>query len=140
MNIDRLTRNVLYHEIFETFGTDWSKISKYPNLPEGFIDAYFSKLKQYHIEQNQTLSRMLQLKYKDYWNWVLMSKFQELDEDIIELMKNKINWIYISKYQKLSKDFIIKHSKMLDFNNLRYNKKIPLDIICQVKSYFDSLV
>ena len=98
MNIDRLTRNILYHEIFETFGTDWSKISKYPNLPEGFIDEYFSKLKQYHIEQNQTLSRMLQLKYKDYWNWILMSKFQELDEDIIELMKNKINWIYISKY------------------------------------------
>ena len=137
MNIDRLTRNILYHEIFETFGTDWSKISQYPNLPEGFIDAYFPKLKMFHLEQNQTISRRLQLKYKQYWNWILMSKFQSLDEDIIELMKNKVNWIYIAKYQRLSEDFIKSHANYLNFDMLKYNKNISLEIICSVKKYFD---
>ena len=139
MNINRLTRNVLYHEIFETFGTNWFQISQYPNLPEGFIDAYFPKLQKFHIEQTQTISRRLQLKYKDYWNWILMSKFQNLDEDIIELMKSKVNWIYIAKYQKLSEEFIKSHISYLNFNLLRYNKNIPLDIICQVKKYFDAV-
>ena len=66
-----------------------------------------------------------------------MSKYQTLDEDIIELMKSKVNWIYIAKYQKLSEEFIKSHISYLNFNLLRYNKNIPLDIICQVKKYFD---
>lgn len=136
MNLDRLTRGMLYHEIFELYGTDWKKISQYPNLPEGFIDAYFVKLKPFMIERNQTISKRLQIKYCNHLNWILMSKHQNLDEDIIELMKNRVSWSNIAMCQKISKKFIIKYKDKLKFYFLKVNPNISPDVLLQVKKYF----
>lgn len=137
MDINSIHRGIMFHDIFELYGTNWKVISSYPNLPEEFIDAYYKMLKPYSIENKQTITRRLQLKYRDTLNWILMSKFQTLDEDVIELMQNQVSWPYISKYQALSESFIRKHSNKLIFDLMKINPKISATVLCSVKNLFE---
>jgi hypothetical protein len=135
--LNLLENSIKFREIFDLYGVNFKNISKHPNLPEDFIDAYFYKLRPFHLEINQTLSAYLINKYQNALNWQLLSKHQNLTEEQIEAHYKFVNWKYISLYQNLSSAFIRKWSRYLDFNNLLYNAKISPDILHITKKYFN---
>ena len=120
MRTNIINKALLYKDILVKHNYDFSKIIK-EELPENFIDDFFYKLKPFCLERNQKLTRYLILKYQNALNWQLMSAYQELEEDIIELKYKEVNWYFISEKQKLSINFIKKWQNYLDYFSLLKN-------------------
>ena len=120
MRTSIINKVLLYKDILIKHNYDFSKIIE-DKLPENFIDEFFYKLKPFCLERNQKLTRYLILKYQNALNWQLMSAYQELDEDIIELKYKEVNWYFISEKQKLSTNFIKKWQNYLDYFSLLKN-------------------
>jgi len=133
MNIKKLHAKIKYKEIFDLYGTDFSKISKCDNLPYDFIDMYFMRLRPFHPERHQIFNDLIFEKYANKINWILALKYQKISEYILEDNYDKLNKILLAKTQKLSKSFIKKHVGDLQLKYLEKNPHISID---EIREFF----
>ena len=114
MNISQLTTHIKFDDIFERNTIDgkieWCKIA-FDELPIGFIDQYFTKLKAFGIEKTQKLDDMIIRQHANELNWYSLLKYQSLSEEILlensdRLTKQSL-WPLVLKTQKLSFEFMI---------------------------------
>ena len=83
---------------------DWTYISQYQKLSEGFIREFKDKVNWKYIAFSQKLSEEFIKEFRDKVNWEYISQFQKLNEGFIKefnLSIPKNNWLYTSKKTKL---------------------------------------
>lgn len=127
MRTSIVDKALLYKDILVKYNYDFKEMIQNEKLSESFIDNFFYHLKPYGIEKWQDLTRYLILKYQNALNWQLLSIYQILDEDIIELKYKEVNWSLICENQKLSLQFLKKWRNYIDFfrllDNLNFSDK-----------------
>lgn len=132
MNIKKLHAKIKYSEIFQEYGTDFSKLIKSTRLPYDFIDMYFKRLKPFQIEKYQSLNDALIDKYALKLNWVLLLKHQDISEYLLEKYYNLINKTLLSKTQKMSYAFMKRHANDLNFDYIKFNLKCSATDVCKI--------
>lgn len=63
-------------------------------------------------------------KYSKIIHWGMVSKYQNLSEDSIDLFADKLNWADISEYRTLSESFIENHAERVDWKQILKNQNI----------------
>jgi len=124
MNITGITNHLKFEHIFSNCRIDgkicWLKVSMIRDLPNDFIIKYFTKLKFYGIEKNQSLSSEIISQYRDKLNWYSLLKYQDIPEDCIkeniDIIKRQNLWSLLFKTQNLSLDFLLDHINMIRGN------------------------
>ena len=133
-NLKNITNDIKFKDIFDLYGTNFSKIIKYPNLPEDFIDEYFFQLKPFKLEKWQKLSPYLIVKYQENLNWILMSEYQDIPLSLIIKYQNKLDWNRVSKYQNLPKfgfNLLSQFKDKLNFSLIKTNNYTTPDFLIE---------
>jgi hypothetical protein len=112
---------------------DWSRISKFQKLSEGFIREFKDKVDWFWISKFQNLSEGFIRKFKDKVNWYCISKYQKLSEDFIREFKDKVNWDCISAYQNLSENFIREFKDKVNWVRISESQKLSEGFIREFK-------
>lgn len=72
----------------------------------------------------KNLSKKVIKKYGHKLDWHLVSRFSELDVELVEMFKDKIDWYVFSKYQNLSAKMIDKYHPYLHFDGVYQNEHV----------------
>jgi hypothetical protein len=81
------------------------------------------------LSRYYSLSEEIIDEFVDKWNWEDIFYYQKLSESFLEKYLNKINsqkynWYYISKYQQLSESFIMKYIDKLNIHCILTNQSL----------------
>ena len=74
-------------------------------------------------------------KYEDYIDFVLVSKYQKLEDDVFEKYKDRFNWDYISKYGDLSEELIDRYKDSLDWFYISGKPNLTDQFVIDHKDY-----
>ena len=103
---------------------DWSLISIYQKLSEGFVREFADRVDWDRISEYQKLSEGFIREFSGRVNWLYISAYQRLSEEFIREFAGRVDWSCISAYQRLSEEFVREFADRVNWDRISAYQKL----------------